>query len=146
MCIRDRGELLDIAFTNREMSELRTIITIAAHLFFTCGFFLATKLFYRPEAFSTEEKKQVDKFFVDIETEFVSDDKQKHFDDLQSNKLGNITLLMGTTLFLMCLISNPLWGRVLFALCGLSIIFIGYMLKPKSVSYTHLTLPTNREV
>ncbi|GAB2648266.1 sodium:solute symporter family protein [Vibrio panuliri] len=128
------GELLDIAFTKREMSELRTIITIAAHLLLTCGFFYATKFFYRPESFSAQEKQQVEKFFVDLETEFVSDDKQKEFDKLQSTKLGNITLMMGGALFLMCLIPNPLWGRVLFALCGLSVLFIGYLLKPKQAN------------
>ncbi|WP_127957298.1 sodium:solute symporter family transporter [Serratia microhaemolytica] len=123
------ASLFNVTLTKRELSELTTTITVAAHLFLTGGFFCATTLFYRPQQFSQQERQRADDFFVDVETPVIADDQQDSFDRMQRNKLGHITLMMGTGLMLMVLLPNPLWGRVLFAICAGSVLLIGYLLK-----------------
>ncbi|PSU33657.1 hypothetical protein [Photobacterium lutimaris] len=123
------GQLIGVEFTGREIGELRTMITIAAHLFLTASFFWATTLFYKEETFSKEEKEQVDTFFENIETECVADGSQDEFDKMQREKLGSITMMMGVGLLAMVLLPNPLWGRALFLGCSGIILLTGYLLK-----------------
>ncbi|KEY59836.1 sodium:solute symporter [Serratia sp. DD3] len=118
-----------VTLTKREISELTTTITVAAHLFLTGGFFWATTLFYKPESFTVAESQRIQDFFKDIETPVIADDEQDTFDRMQRNKLGHITLMMGAGLMLMVLLPNPLWGRALYAACAGSILLIGYLLK-----------------
>ncbi|EKP0308888.1 Na+:solute symporter [Aeromonas veronii] len=123
------ANLFDITLTKRELSELTTTITVAAHLLLTGGFFCATTLFYKEENFKAEERQRTHDFFVDVETPVMADDEQDGFDRMQRNKLGQITLMMGMGLMLMVLLPNPLWGRALFAACAGAILLIGYLLK-----------------
>lgn len=123
------ANLFDITLTKRELSELTTTITVAAHLLLTGGFFCATTLFYKEENFKAEERQRTHDFFVDVETPVMADDEQDGFDRMQRNKLGQITLMMGVGLMLMVLLPNPLWGRALFAACAGAILLIGYLLK-----------------
>lgn len=123
------ASLFDVTLTKRELSELTTTITVAAHLFLTGGFFIATSLFYKEENFTEEEKAKTEQFFQDIETPVVADSEQDEFDRLQRNKLGHITLIMGAGLMLMVLLPNELWGRLLFAGCSIAVLTVGYLLK-----------------
>ncbi|MFC6479091.1 hypothetical protein ACFQDN_24830 [Pseudomonas asuensis] len=123
------ASLFGVTLTARELSELTTTITVAAHLFLTGGFFCATTLFYKEEAFTSEEKQQTAQFFKDIETPVIAESDQDVYDRLQRSKLGQITLMMGAGLMLMVLVPNPLWGRLLFAGCAISILVCGYLLK-----------------
>ncbi len=117
--------------TGREVGELRLILTIAAHLFLTAGFFWATTLFYKES--EDKYKEQTEAFFKDVETPVISDDEQDSYDREQRNKLGSMVIAMGAGLMLMTLIPNPMWGRLVFALCSLAILAIGWGLK-KSAS------------
>ncbi|MGF1702884.1 transporter [Photobacterium makurazakiensis] len=128
------GNLLDIEFTRREVSELRNMIAIAAHLFLTTGFFWATTLLYKEESLTKEEKHEVDTFFKNINTECIAGDSQEQFDRMQREKLGTITIIMGTGLLAMMLLPNPLWGRVMFLGCAAVILSIGYLLKQSANS------------
>ncbi|TQI82024.1 Na+/proline symporter [Serratia fonticola] len=123
------ASLFNVTLTSRELSELTTTITVAAHLVLTGGFFCATSLFYKEKSFSKEELQRVDNFFVDVETPVIADDDQDAFDRLQRSKLGHITLMMGGGLLLMALLPNPWWGRLLFVACSGVILLIGYLLK-----------------
>jgi hypothetical protein len=38
-------------------------------------------------------------------------------------------MLMGSGILLMALIPNPMWGRLIFVMCSLSILTIGFLLK-----------------
>lgn len=118
-----------ISLTGRELSELTTTITVAAHLIFTGGFFCATSLFYKPETAADEEGERTAHFFRDVETPVIADNEQDIYDRLQRSKLGQISLMMGAGLMLMVLLPNPLWGRLMFAGCALSILLVGYLLK-----------------
>ena len=113
--------------TRREASELSLILTIAAHLFITSTFFCATTLFYRES--QDKHLEETKRFFADLETPVVSDDMQDEYDKQQRNKLGTMVIIMGTGMLLMTLIPNPVWGRLLFALCAASILVIGTSLK-----------------
>lgn len=113
--------------TAREASELNVILTIGAHLFITATFFCSTALLYREER--DQNREETTRFFVDLETPVISDDKQSEYDKQQRNKLGSMVIIMGTAMLMMALIPNPVWGRVLFVLCASSILFIGGTLK-----------------
>ncbi|MCX9575162.1 sodium:solute symporter family protein [Vibrio cholerae] len=113
--------------TRREIGEMRTMITIAAHLFLTAGFFCLTTLFYKeekdPYIASTQD------FFKDIDTECVAEEGQDIVDRMQRNKLGTLVMYMAAGLSLMVLIPNPMWGRLLFLGCAAVIAIVGYALK-----------------
>ncbi|MCM2680735.1 sodium:solute symporter family transporter [Echinimonas agarilytica] len=112
--------------TPREHSELLTMITIAAHLVFTTGFFWATTLFYNPETDPNHQKTT--QFFKDIEREVVAEQQHSEVDRAQCKKLGTLIMAMSSGLVLMTLIPNPLWGRLVFAGCALGVFLIGFAL------------------
>ncbi|PSU33649.1 sodium:solute symporter family protein [Photobacterium lutimaris] len=113
--------------TGREVGEMRTMITIAAHLIFTAGFFCLTTLFYKEENDPYIETTK--EFFEDLETECVSEEGQDIVDCMQRAKLGTLVIYMAAGLTLMVLIPNPLWGRLLFLGCAAVIFAVGYGLK-----------------
>lgn len=113
--------------TRRESLDMNLMMTIAAQLVITAGFFCSTALLYRSE--QDEHAEQTQAFFDDVETEFVADDKQDEYDRQQRLKLGNMVLVMGSGLALMLLIPNPSSGRVIYGLCALAILLIGIGLK-----------------
>ena len=113
--------------TAREVVDMNLMLTLAAHLFITAGFFWSTTLFYVEE--TDPHKSQTDEFFKDLERPVIADDEQDAYDQQQRNKLGSMVMFMGTGIMLMTLIPNPAWGRVIFALCALAIAAIGLMLK-----------------
>lgn len=116
--------------TGREMGEMKTMITIAAHLFFTAGFFCLTTLFYKEEKDPYIEGTK--EFFNDVDTECVAEEGQDIVDRMQRNKLGSLVMLMAGGLTLMVLIPNPLWGRALFLGCAAVIFTVGFALKKSS--------------
>ncbi|WGW01398.1 Na+:solute symporter [Vibrio sp. YMD68] len=120
--------------TGREAGEMRTMITIAAHLVFTAGFFCLTTLFYNeakdPYVETTKE------FFEDVDTECVAEEGQDVVDRMQRAKLGTLVIYMAAGLTLMVLIPNPLWGRLLFLGCAAAVFAVGYGLK-KSAQLTN---------
>ncbi|MDG1122559.1 MAG: transporter [Glaciecola sp.] len=118
---------LDQALTRREYIDLNLMITIAAHLVITAGFFCSTTLFYN-EA-TDEYRVEREAFFNDVETPFIADAEQGDYDRHQRDKLGAMVLIMGVGVLLMCLIPNPLWGRLVFVGCAMTILTIGLLLK-----------------
>ncbi len=113
--------------TRREAADLHLILTIAGHICITATFFWATSLFYREESDRYRESRAA--FFVDLETPVVADDRQDEYDRQQRDKLGTMVIVMGTGVLLMTLIPNPLWGRVVFALCSGAILTVGVLLR-----------------
>ena len=114
-------------FTRREAIDINLIITIAAHLIITAGFFCSTTFFYKEQ--SDEHKQETDRFFADLEIPVVADFEQDEYDKQQRHKLGSMVIFMGSGVFAMILIPNPLWGRMVFVLCALAILTIGFLLK-----------------
>lgn len=118
------SELLGIStFTAREAADMTLIFTLAGQVFVTGGFFCSTRLFYDVGKDSYREQREV--FFNDINTPVVADEVQSQYDQEQRKKLGAMLLVMGAGLVLMTLIPNPLWGRLVFLVCALSIAAAG---------------------
>ncbi|WP_105901207.1 sodium:solute symporter family protein [Vibrio gangliei] len=115
------------SLTGRETSDFKTMITIAAHLFLTAGFFCATTLFYKEEKDTHLEETKA--FFEDVDTECIAEDGQDEVDRMQRQKLGTLVSYMGYGLTAMVLIPNPMWGRALFLACAIAILVFGYLLK-----------------
>jgi Na+/proline symporter len=113
--------------TRRESVDMNLMLTIAAHLIFTAGFFCLTTFFYKAE--HDEHRQAREKFFVDIETPVIADNEQDDYDRKQRDKLGSMVLLMGSGVTFMALIPNPLWGRGMFVACALVILAVGVFLK-----------------
>ncbi|MCV5390761.1 transporter, partial [Escherichia coli] len=70
--------------TRREAGEMRTMITIAAHLVFTAGFFCLSTLFYKEE--TDTHKETTAEFFKDVDTECVAEEGQDIVDRMQRAK------------------------------------------------------------
>ncbi|WP_165313759.1 sodium:solute symporter family protein [Vibrio ziniensis] len=113
--------------TRREAGEMKTMITIAAHLFLTAGFFCLTTLFYKEE--KDTHKEVTAEFFKDVDTECVEEEGQDVVDRMQRAKLGTLVIYMAAGLTTMVLIPNPLWGRLLFLACAAAVFAVGYGLK-----------------
>ncbi len=113
--------------TRREAVDMNLLLTIAAHIFVTAGFFCSTAFFYNEN--QDVHKQETDRFFVDLETPVIADSEQDEYDSQQRNKLGSMVIIMGIGILLMTLIPNPLWGRLVFLLCSLTILVIGWLLK-----------------
>jgi len=115
------------ALTRREIIDMNLMMTIAAHLVITAGFFCSTTFFYKEE--NDEHKQETELFFKDIVTPVIADGEQDDYDRQQRDKLGSMVILMGVGVSLMMLIPNELWGRLVFLLCSLSILTVGILLK-----------------
>ena len=113
--------------TSREAADMNLMLTLAAHVFITAGFFCLTTLFYDEE--SDNNRAQRTAFFKDLETPVIADDRQDEYDRQQRNKLGGMVMIMGAGILLMSLIPNPLWGRFIFVGCALIISSIGFLLR-----------------
>ena len=109
---------------------MNLMITIAAHLVITAGFFCSTSLFYKEAR--DDHKAGTDSFFRDLETPVIADFEQDEYDKQQRHKLGSMVMFMGTGVFVMMLIPNPMWGRLVFGLCASTILLMGYLLKNSS--------------
>ena len=121
--------------TPREVVDMNLMLTLAAHIFVTAGFFCCTSLFYREE--KDKYKAMRETFFVDLETPVIADDAQDDYDRQQRDKLGAMVIFMGAGILLMALIPNPLWGRMMFVLCALTITTIGFLLKRSTRTEMH---------
>ncbi len=113
--------------TAREVVDMNLMLTLAAHLFITAGFFCSTTLFYSEE--KDNYRLMREDFFTDLETPVVADEAQGGYDHQQRDKLGTMVMLMGAGILLMALIPNPMWGRLIFVMCSLIILTIGFLLK-----------------
>ncbi|WP_371396669.1 transporter [Fretibacter rubidus] len=117
-------------FTRREATDMNLILTIGGQVFITGGFFCLTSLFYKET--SDKYLPQTEHFFEDLETPVIADSEQDEYDQQQRYKLGVMVSFMGAGLTLMVFIPNPIWGRIIFLLCGVVILFIGLLLRRSS--------------
>ncbi|YCO02568.1 sodium:solute symporter family transporter [Vibrio sp. VNB-15] len=113
--------------TKREWSDVKVAIGLIAHITLTGGFFVLSMLFYKP----LPEKRQadVDKFFDNLSTPLVSESaEQKALDNKQRQMLGKLIAVAGLGVMLMAALPNPMWGRLVFILCGAIVGGVGLLL------------------
>ncbi|MGC9494125.1 sodium:solute symporter family transporter [Vibrio genomosp. F10] len=113
--------------TGREWSDLKVAIGLIGHVVFTAGFFVLSTLFYKP--LPEHREKDVDKFFNNLATPLVAEStEQKKLDNKQRRMLGSLIAVAGVGVMVMFVLPNPLWGRMVFVLCGLIVLSVGLLL------------------
>ncbi|MFM2660938.1 transporter [Vibrio chagasii] len=113
--------------TSREWSDVKVAIGLIGHITLTGGFFILSTLFYKP----LTEKRQadVDKFFGNLATPLVAESaEQKKLDNKQREMLGKLIAVAGVGIMLMAMLPNPMWGRLVFILCGVIVGGVGMLL------------------
>jgi len=113
--------------TSREAVDMNLMLTLAAHIAITAGFFCTTSVFYNPK--KDRNKLERENFFTDLETPVIADQAQDEYDRKQRSKLGTMVTYMSAGILLMAAIPNPLWGRGIFVACALVIFTVGTLLK-----------------
>ncbi|MEZ9057837.1 sodium:solute symporter family transporter [Vibrio pelagius] len=113
--------------TKREWSDVKVAIGLIGHITLTGGFFVASTLFYKP--LREDRQADVDKFFNNLDTPLVAEStEQKKLDNKQRQMLGKLIAVAGVGVMLMALLSNPMWGRMVFILCGAIVGGVGMLL------------------
>ncbi|CAH0528718.1 sodium:solute symporter family transporter [Vibrio hippocampi] len=113
--------------TKREWSDVKVAVGLIAHLIFTAGFFCLSTLFYKP--LSAERQKDVDLFFNNLATPLVAESvAQKKLDNRQRKMLGTLIAVAGVGVMTMFALPNPMWGRMIFVLCGGIVLGVGLLL------------------
>ncbi|CAH6977819.1 putative transporter [Vibrio chagasii] len=113
--------------TGREWADLKVAIGLIGHIVFTAGFFVLSTLFYKPLA--EHREKDVNKFFNNLATPLVAEsNEQKKLDNKQRRMLGSLIAVAGVGVMTMFVLPNPMWGRMVFVLCGLIVFSVGLLL------------------
>ncbi|WP_135383882.1 sodium:solute symporter family transporter [Vibrio tasmaniensis] len=113
--------------TGREWADLKVAIGLIGHIVFTAGFFVLSTLFYKP--LPEHREKDVDKFFNNLATPLVAEsNEQKKLDNKQRRMLGSLIAVAGVGVMTMFVLPNPMWGRMVFVLCGLIVFSVGLLL------------------
>lgn len=74
-------------------------------------------------------KKDVDTFFGNLATPLVAEStEQKKLDNKQRRMLGTLIAVAGVGVMTMFVLPNPMWGRLVFVLCGLIVFSVGLLL------------------
>ena len=69
------------------------------------------------------------RFFSNKETPIVKNENEHaHLDNRQRILLGRTVAVAGIFVIAMMAIPNPLWGRLVFLLCGGAVFFVGVLL------------------
>ena len=136
LTVGNMAEWFSVVLTKREISDLTVMWNILAHLVLTGGFFCLTTLFYKEPV--GERKKETEELFTNLDTPVIAE--QEHKGNLiyrkeQNFKLGVITLAVGVGVILLALVNNPPLGRLMFIICGLLVMFVGFMLYRESKKY-----------
>lgn len=136
LTVGNMAEWFSVVLTKREISDLTVMWNILAHLVLTGGFFCLTTLFYKEPV--GERKKETEELFKNLDTPVIAE--QEHKGNLiyrkeQNFKLGVITLAVGVGVILLALVKNPPLGRLMFIICGLLVMFVGFMLYRESKKY-----------
>ncbi|WP_411062030.1 sodium:solute symporter family transporter [Vibrio chagasii] len=113
--------------TGREWADLKVAIGLIGHIVFTAGFFVLSTVFYKPLA--EHREKDVNKFFNNLATPLVAEsNEQKKLDNKQRRMLGSLIAVAGVGVMTMFVLPNPMWGRMVFVLCGLIVSSVGLLL------------------
>ena len=120
----------DMGLSQRELSDFSLVITYAAHLTLTVGWFLLSTRFYRP--LSARRQREVDEFYdnlaTPVETPVYGGNKSQQSDNMQRRRLGWMTTAFGTFVCLLVFSSSEDGRFVTFLGCGGLLLVIGVLL------------------
>ncbi len=124
---------LSTPLTKREWTDLVVTISLGSHIVITGGFFCLTTLFYKE--MSPAREADIARFFTNIQTAVVKDGCQYDgLDNRQRIILGRMVALSGILIIALIAIPNPLWGRMVFLLCGAIVFTIGFLLFSSAIA------------
>jgi SSS family solute:Na+ symporter len=120
---------IGFTFTGREVSELVVMYNIFMHLVITGGFFCLTTFFYKEP--SGVRKAEIIELFANMDDPVVRENTEDELmiDQMQRSKIGVLVMISGTLIFLLTLVPNPLVGRLMYFVSGLTVLGFGYILK-----------------
>ncbi|GLS90123.1 transporter [Psychromonas marina] len=121
---------LEQALTVREWADLKVALTLAAHVVFTGGFFVAIAAAYKGRVCRTADREsEVTELFKNWNTPVIADSEdQQDLDTKQRSMLGNLICVAGFGILAMALIPNEPMGRMLFLVCGTIVLTVGVLL------------------
>lgn len=118
---------LDTPFSGRESSDLSLILGVVINLTVGSAVYLGSSVFYKEP--NPTRKAEVDGFFKDLSTPVTAEETGSvEKDSSQGKALGVLSMIYGGFVLLLCLIPNPLLGRLAFVFCGAVLLAIGYAL------------------
>ena len=118
---------LTSSFSKREWTDLVVAISLFSHIIITGGFFCATQLFYK--GLEPKREESVSRFFSNKNTPvYKNNNAGDHLDNRQRSLLGRTVAIAGIFIITMMAIPNPLWGKLVFLLCGGTVFFLGVLL------------------
>lgn len=117
---------LEVPFTKREAADLTVVIGMLGHIIITGGFFVCSQFFYK--GLTPEREKEVEEFFKRVDTPVVVDDSEIHVDNSQRAILGKLIKVFGLSALVLCLVPNPIEGRIVYLVMAGILYGIGYAL------------------
>jgi SSS family solute:Na+ symporter len=118
---------LTTPFTEREWTDLVVAISLIAHVVITGGFFCLTTLFYK--GLTEEREEAVARFFANRDRPLIkADGDHAHLDNHQRVLIGRTVGIAGILVMAMMALPNPLWGRLVFLICGAGVLGVGALL------------------
>jgi SSS family transporter len=118
---------LSIELTKREWTDTVVTISLISHIVITGGFFCLTTVFYK--GLDDTREKAVTRFFTNIHTPLIKNESEHvHLDNRQRILLGRMIAIAGILVMAMMALPNPMWGRLVFLLCGAAVFIVGFML------------------
>ncbi|MDA8975150.1 Na+:solute symporter [Akkermansiaceae bacterium] len=123
---------LETEFSGREAKDIILIMAVSINLLVGSVFYLSTMFFYK-EPKDEARKVEIDTLFKNLDTPVVSSEEESEKGDAnQGASLGMLSLIYGGFVALLCLIPNPMTGRIAFLFCGGVLLLIGYLLRKDS--------------
>jgi SSS family transporter len=118
---------LSTELTKREWTDMVVSISLISHIIITGGFFCLTTVFYK--GLDDTREKAVNRFFTNIHTPLIKNEAEHvHLDNRQRILLGRMIAIAGILVMAMMALPNPMWGRLVFLLCGATVFIVGFML------------------
>lgn len=123
---------LEMEFSGREAKDITLIMAVSINLLVGSAFYLSTMFFYK-EPKDEARKEELEILFENLDTPVESSEEgSEDSDSSQGASLGMLSLIYGGFVALLCLIPNPLTGRIAFLFCGGILLLIGYFLRKDS--------------
>lgn len=124
--------------STREFAEMKSVtLGVIGHMSITLPFFVISQFFYKGH--TPEREVELNQFFTNIDTEVVVEESATNIamDNKQRDMLGKMLLIAAIFLFMLVLVPNPMWGRMLFVIVALIIGGIGGLLLIASKRASH---------
>ena len=122
------GQVFNMEMLSRDIRYWNITAAIVVNLTIPVLWFLGTMKFYREPV--GERNIELETFWNNQSTPVEHTDEEN--DKEQYKLVGGLALAYGIFVFFMCLIPNPLEGRLIFLICGSILMFLGYFLYKRS--------------